>query len=144
MSNRVVFYQRPNPSTKLRWLSLAFALGWMATIYVLSSQPTAKLDLGFSGQDKLLHLGAYGLLGLLCIGALPRHTDGGYSLRQVAIAAAIAALYGLSDEWHQSFVPGRSADLLDLLADAAGGLLGALLGRLLSRRRIWAAFLSRQ
>lgn len=136
MSNRVTFYQSLNPSTKLRWLSLALALGWMATLYVLSSQSTPELDLGFSGQDKLMHLGAYGLLGLLCIGALPRPSDGGYGLRQVALAAAVAALYGLSDEWHQSFVPGRSADLLDLVADAAGGLLGALLGRLLSRRRL--------
>ncbi|MFA7387184.1 MAG: VanZ family protein [Thiohalobacteraceae bacterium] len=136
MSNRVTFSQSLNPSTKLRWLSLALALGWMATLFVLSSQSTPELDLGFSGQDKLLHLGAYGLLGLFCIGALPRHADGGYSLRQVALAAAVAALYGLSDEWHQSFVPGRSADLLDLVADAAGGLLGALLGQLLSRRRL--------
>jgi VanZ family protein len=31
--------------------------------------------------------------------------------------------YGASDEWHQSFVPGRDADLLDLLADTTGGLL---------------------
>ena len=136
MSNRVAFYQRLNPSTRLRWLSLALAVGWMAIIFALSSEPKPALDLGFSGQDKFLHLGAYGLLGLLCIGAMPRQAGAGYSLRQVALAAAVAALYGLSDEWHQSFVPGRSADLLDLVADAAGGLLGALLGRLLSRRRI--------
>ena len=42
------------------------------------------------------------------------------------MAAFIFALvFGLSDEWHQSFVPGRMADGWDLLADAAGALLGA-------------------
>lgn len=37
-----------------------------------------------------------------------------------------ALLYGLTDEYHQSLVPGREADVLDLLADTVGGLLGAI------------------
>jgi VanZ family protein len=45
--------------------------------------------------------------------------------RAVAAGAWLAVVaFGISDEWHQSFVPGRSADVLDVLADAAGGALG--------------------
>jgi VanZ family protein len=41
-----------------------------------------------------------------------------------ALAAAITIVYGVTDEFHQSFVPGRSADAYDLAADAAGALAG--------------------
>ncbi|MGB5540538.1 MAG: VanZ family protein, partial [Gammaproteobacteria bacterium] len=43
-------------------------------------------------------------------------------------------LYGVLDEIHQYFVPGRQADVLDVLADVSGGLLGAGLMFLLLRR----------
>ncbi len=39
-------------------------------------------------------------------------------------ALVIAVIYGLSDEFHQSFVPGRNADLLDVITDAAGAAAG--------------------
>jgi VanZ family protein len=42
-----------------------------------------------------------------------------------AIAAVIAAAYGATDEWHQSLVPGRTADRFDWAADAIGAILGA-------------------
>jgi VanZ family protein len=38
--------------------------------------------------------------------------------------------YGLSDEWHQMYVPGRSVSLLDALADVCGGTLGGASFRL--------------
>lgn len=118
----------------LRTLSLILALGWMGTIYLLSSQPSAQLDLGFSGQDKLFHAGAYALLAMLILGALPLRPDG-YRPGQALLAAALAALYGLTDEWHQFHVPGRSMDGWDMVADAAGALIGALVLRWLTCRR---------
>jgi VanZ family protein len=45
-------------------------------------------------------------------------------LRVAALALAIAAAYGIFDELHQSFVPGRSADILDWFADVCGALIG--------------------
>ena len=57
----------------------------------------------------------------------------------LAVGAAMGALsgkmadYGISDEFHQSFVPGRTPDVLDWLADTSGALLAALLLAWLSR-----------
>lgn len=116
-----------------RAMSAVLSLVWISTIYYLSSQPMPDIDLGFSHQDKLLHLGAYGLLGMLLLGSMARHPDG-YQPRQVILAAVLAALYGCSDEWHQSFVPGRMLDVLDLIADSIGALLGALALYMLTRR----------
>src|SRR5690606_15800676 len=48
--------------------------------------------------------------------------------------ALLAVLYGISDEIHQSFVPGRFPDLWDLVADSAGALLGAWLAPWLAQR----------
>ncbi|MBZ0073042.1 MAG: VanZ family protein [Thiohalobacteraceae bacterium] len=125
------------PSTQtLRLLSTFLAVTWMATLFYLSSQPMPEIDLGFTGQDKLVHLVAYGLLGALLLGALPLRT-GGYSRGQMLLAAALATLYGISDEWHQFFVPGRTMDGLDVLADAIGALLGAwLLRRVVGKRPV--------
>ena len=46
---------------------------------------------------------------------------------QVWLATSIASLYGISDEFHQSFVPGRTPDVVDWLADTSGALLAVLL-----------------
>jgi VanZ family protein len=47
------------------------------------------------------------------------------SWRSAAVAVAIAAGFGVSDEWHQSYVPGRDASWLDLVADTVGAVAGA-------------------
>jgi len=123
------------PSSRtLRLLSALLAATWMATIFYLSSQPMPEIDLGFAAQDKLVHLVAYGLLGALLLGA-QRLRAGGYTRGQALLAAAIGALYGISDEWHQFFVPGRTMDPLDMLSDAAGALLGAWLVKLAAGKR---------
>lgn len=105
-------------------MSSLLALLWMTTIYYLSSHPMPEVDLGFSAQDKVVHLVGYGLLGALLLGAMPWR-ERGYSLRQVGLAILLASLYGLLDEWHQSFVPGRHSDALDLVADFVGAALGS-------------------
>ena len=49
----------------------------------------------------------------------------GYQLRWVVVAAVIAALYGVSDEYHQTFVVGRSATITDVFTDAVGAIFSA-------------------
>ncbi len=74
--------------------------------------------------DKLLHIGGYSLLGLLFCRAYRSRWPiaSGRSLARLAVLSA--ALFGLSDEIHQSFVPFRTADAWDVLADALGAALG--------------------
>lgn len=117
----------------LRRLSLLLAFAWMALLFYLSHQPGLDTPMLFSGQDKVLHAVVYGLLGLLLLAAQPRQAQG-YSWRQVGISTLIASLYGLSDEIHQYFIPGRSSEVLDWVADTLGALIGAFLLAWLSRK----------
>jgi VanZ family protein len=96
-------------------------------VYIQSCLPV-PFDLpDVSHFDKLLHAGGYGVMGVLFyrtyLAGWPR------AMKRTLIWASVisTALYGLSDEAHQYFVPGRSADPLDWMADAVGGALGALI-----------------
>ncbi len=94
------------------------ALGWMSLIFYLSHQPAGPVEPLFPHQDKVFHFIAYFVLAtFLCVALKRRH----YSL---FIAVIIAAIYGISDEIHQGFIPGRDVSLLDWLADFAGALAG--------------------
>ena len=119
---------------QLRHLSMLLALALMALLFYLSHQPALHTPMLFSAQDKVLHAGVYGLLGLLLLGAQRRPAKG-YSGRQVSISVLLASLYGLSDEIHQYFVPGRSSEALDWLADTLGALIAVSLLAWLSRKR---------
>jgi len=117
----------------LRRLSLLLALAWMAYIFYLSHQPSLDLPQLFPNQDKVMHFGAYAVLGVFLLGALPMALTG-FGNAQIVFATLLASLYGISDEFHQSFVPGRSPDVLDWLADTSGALTATLLLAWLSRR----------
>ncbi|WP_457637792.1 VanZ family protein [Oceanithermus sp.] len=88
------------------------ALVWALVIFAASSLPGSAVGLA-SPWDKLAHALTYAVLAWL----LRRS-----GLKPLA-ALVLTVAYGLSDEWHQSFVPGRCPDLADLLADATGGFL---------------------
>jgi len=94
-------------------------IAYMAFIFFVSAMPQAPLPSNVS--DKTAHLAGYSLLGLLAV----RAVHGGLPARITAKGALIAMIitvgYAAFDEYHQSFVPGRFADVFDLLADAAGG-----------------------
>jgi len=107
-----------------RWVAVAL---WATVIYMLSDQSKLPTAPGLSSQVTSIagHLVAYGILGFLLAAALQ---ESGAGPRRVArLALVLAVLYGISDEWHQSFVPGRVPSLGDLLADAIGAALGIML-----------------
>ena len=95
---------------------------YMLAIFILSSQPDVPLPHGLT--DKQGHSLGYLGLGITitraCIGGLGAPV----SLSRGLAAVALSVAYGATDEWHQSFVPGRTADLTDLRADATGAFLG--------------------
>jgi VanZ family protein len=112
------------PQDYIRTGLLLAAISWAGLIFYLSSQPSIETPALFPGQDKLFHLVEFGILGFLVMGTL-RASPQGYPRRQVWQVAFAVMLYGILDEVHQYFVPGRSADVYDVLADTIGGLLGA-------------------
>lgn len=109
----------------------------MAVIFVASSSSDIDLLPG-RFTDKLAHMGVYALLGALVTRAAAGGRLSATNLRHVAVAVLVSTLYGTSDEWHQSFVPGRTPDGMDILADAIGAFAGAVsvlaAGRLLAAR----------
>ena len=73
---------------------------------------------------KLAHCTEYGVFGLLLYHSFePRHPER-WDTRGAFAALIIAGLFSLLDEYHQSFVPGRTASLVDCGIDTAGALLG--------------------
>ncbi|MCK6544688.1 VanZ family protein [Myxococcota bacterium] len=92
-------------------------------LFALSHQP--KLP-DTPGGDKLAHVVAYLVLGFFVARALALGARSRSSRAVVLGGAALAALHGVFDEMHQSFVPGRDASVDDLVADGIGAILGAL------------------
>ena len=119
----------------LRIASLLLTCCWIAAIYYLSSQSYINIEISFPAKDKLFHMAAYGLLGVFILGIM-RPNPTGYSYNQAALATLIATVYGITDEWHQSYVPGRTSDPLDVVADFVGALLATLAARAFMRRRL--------
>lgn len=74
--------------------------------------------------DKLAHGSVYAVLALLLAWGLARAFPGWGRGRVLAVAFLVPLAYGVSDEFHQHFVPGRSVEVLDVAADATGALLG--------------------
>jgi VanZ family protein len=113
------------------------ALVWAATIFVLSSLPgSAYPATNIWNADKLVHIALYGLLASLCARAFVRGQGRGLGAA-LLLAALVSTVYGVSDELHQAFVPGRNCDWHDVVADAIGSLLGGAMGSALAtwRRR---------
>lgn len=98
---------------------------YMALIFFVSGLSQAPLPSNVS--DKNAHAAAYFVMALLAVRAIHGGLPARVTARGAAIALAITIGYGALDETHQYFVPGRSADVLDLLADATGGLVGLML-----------------
>ena len=107
-----------------RVIFLIPALLYMGLIFWMSSRPVPDTlkEWPMFWQVKLVHILEYGLLALLLLGGLIR--AGIPSGARVALwAAGITFLWGVSDEIHQHFVPGRTAKLADALTDLLAALI---------------------
>jgi VanZ family protein len=104
----------------------------MGVIFYMSSQSSLPSVIEHV-WDKLLHVGGYVVLGGLIIHALSDGFRRPVTIRDMVVAVALTTLYGASDEVHQAFVPMRTMDVRDLVADATGGSIAAALGYVWSR-----------
>ena len=95
-------------------------------IFFLSSLPSSSIGtLPFS--DKTIHFFLYLGFGSTFFYFLKNLKSDLSLIAVVIITFSFSLIYGLSDEIHQLFVPGRTFDLKDLLADTIGGTCGGLL-----------------
>jgi VanZ family protein len=109
----------------LRWLP---ALILMGAIFFFSSLPASSLPY-FGLWDVLVkkggHMTGYAMLGLAYYFALPVSLKRSY---RWVLALLMALLFSLSDEFHQSFVQGRTSSLVDVAIDMTGTVLALTLG----------------
>lgn len=95
----------------------------MGTIFFLSHQSGDVVDIGyFPGIDKVAHCLVYGLLAATVIVAHGQKARSNKPLMVSMLACVVCLLYGLSDEFHQSFIPGRFVSGGDILADMVGAV----------------------
>lgn len=144
-------YIQERPRKHHRILAWICVIAWACFIYYMSSRSGDVLDSGSGivgmvkhylnaiqlrvfgpGVDvvsPIAHFCEYAIFGALLAWAL-----GGKGCFVIVIAVVIASAYGVTDEFHQYFVPGRMSDPVDWVVDTAGALCGVMFYSLVSRR----------
>ena len=115
------------------WLPV---LIYLALIFILSSFSApifAETPIPF--LDKLFHMVEYALLGFLFIRGFKNSPLSLSSVKFISLAVALSTLYGMSDEFHQYFVPNRDASLADILFDCIGSMIGSTIYTVLWRKK---------
>lgn len=102
------------------------AIIWMVFIFLMSSQEQFPRTPGFSVavMSVLAHIVLYGVLGLLISIAI--NGTGRPDKRSMILAVTGAALYGVTDEVHQAFVPGRNPSIFDLFVNTVGATISVV------------------
>lgn len=100
---------------------------WAMFILILTSYPKLKApDVGFDAQDKLYHFLVYFIFGVLLMRGFTMSDE-----ERLQSALVKSASWGISfalfDELHQMFIPGRSADIYDAMADISGIVVSLIL-----------------
>jgi VanZ family protein len=118
---------------RLRRLAVAWlpAIIWMGLIFYLSARSRPLEQAPFPALSYVAHFCEYAVLAFLFFWAqLARGSWKGKLRLSLAISFVLSAFFAASDEYHQSFVPGRDASLLDFAADAVGAAVAlAVIGR---------------
>jgi VanZ family protein len=108
----------------------------MGIIFYLSHLPGNFIRLPPAiGVDKLLHFTAYGILAASFLYGLQTVTRQSRRALTVIIVVLFCALFGVSDEFHQAFVPGRSVSGWDVAADTCGALFAVTIWYMWTERK---------
>ena len=101
------------------------AILWALLIFISSSIPSSLMpSLKIFDFDKAIHFGIYFLFSFLTYRALRFQSRWPLLARHALLGTVLLIiLYGASDEFHQYFVPGRQADVFDLMADTLGAVV---------------------
>lgn len=103
------------------------SLSWMIVIWIGSSVPGSSLPGDLNYWSYAAHLAEYGILGYLLARSFTSKSRQTPSVKSIIIVIIIGMLYAGIDEWHQSFVPGRSVNVFDWIFDVLGVIFGIYL-----------------
>jgi VanZ family protein len=126
---------------------------WMAVIFLLSNEPSSVSSersgdivevvktLGTSLPNdaltfitrKLAHIIAYFILGILMFFVVRAYAPN--TRKAILVSLLFVCLYAVTDEFHQTFVPGRSGEVRDVLIDTTAGAAGVLVTSTIIRWR---------
>lgn len=129
-------------------ISLLLVILWMIFIFVMSSFDATSSsnqsnfivdiitsiinikDIGLLSLiiRKLAHFIEYFILGILVINFITRYD------KRIIIAILLCIIYATSDEIHQIFVPGRSCQIIDIMIDSLGSIMGIYLYKLITKK----------
>ena len=124
----MVYVPIPTMSFSFGWRLTGTVVAWlpsvvvMAGIFVVSSMSSPPMSSNI--PDVGAHAVAYGVLGASFVCGFTGARWRRVTFKTVALATVCALVYGISDEFHQSFVPGRTAEFRDLIADFCGAVVG--------------------
>ena len=105
----------------------------MLVLFGASAQPGGRGGL-FAVADWLTHGIAYLVLAVLICRGLAGGSRRPLTMAGAVLAVLLSGAYGVTDELHQSFVPGRDSSAADVAKDLGGALLGAIAFRRLGAR----------
>ena len=120
----VLKYQLP----PLLWILVTFIFAYFPDLFFSSKLPP--------GTDKIVHAGVYFILCWLVRRAF-YHQEVFPQLKKSSILGAFifSCVYGILDEFHQDFLPGRPSDMYGLVAGASGALLYVAIASMVSQRK---------
>ncbi len=114
-------------NTTFRWYRFIPMVLVMGTIFYLSHQSGDSLDLpDIPSIDKLAHVLIYGTLAATVWYGIHNRVTPDYLWRIWGGVILFCLLYAISDEFHQSFIPGREPDVMDIVADMFGAITFSL------------------
>ena len=114
-----------NPKTRSFFYYGVPVILWMLFIFILSSvQGESIPKFPIPHFHLLVHFGEYTVLGFLVVRALIYYASSIKSERLALFSILLSLLFGLSDEWHQSFVAGRTNQLVTVGYDVIFSAIG--------------------
>lgn len=104
-------------------------------IFIISSHSLDRLPkFTILGWDKVIHMMEFGVYAILSRIALDAFDEKNITINKIFLAFIMTALYGFSDEFHQSFVMGRTSSIYDWYADIIGAMLFLFIYKLISKK----------
>ncbi|HSE64249.1 MAG TPA: VanZ family protein [Thermoanaerobaculia bacterium] len=109
---------------------------WGGFLFLVTSWPNPPtVEAGGFPLDKLTHFLLYAVEAVLLHRAIRWRGRSGVAMSRVMAIVGTMAVWGMLDETHQEWIPGRRMDTGDLVADIAGAAVGAVLGEAIARKR---------